>query len=170
MEFSPVDNANTLAVEIGNEFMNTDIQALPPALEEIVELFEDSSGAEKVELLLDFANRLPPLPELLRQAGEDFRVCPGVHDAGLGVCRDPGWAAVLLFYRPRRVATVRGLAAIMSEGVKDASPQEVLTIPGDFYVRMGLEQVLTPQRLRGMAAILAHMKRLAASSLSESAG
>ena len=150
--------------------MNTDIQALPPALEEIVELFEDSSGAEKVELLLDFANRLPPLPESLRQAGEDSKSVPECMTPVSVFAETRDGRLSYYFIVPEESPTVRGLAAIMSEGVKDASPQEVLTIPGDFYVRMGLEQVLTPQRLRGMAAILAHMKRLAASSLSESAG
>jgi cysteine desulfuration protein SufE len=150
--------------------MKTDTQALPPALEEIVELFEESSGAEKVELLLDFANRLPPLPESLRHPGEETESVPECMTPVSVFAETRDGRLSFYFIVPEESPTVRGLAAIMSEGVKDATPQEVLTIPGDFYERMGLEQVLTPQRLRGMAAILAHMKRLATSRLTGSAG
>jgi cysteine desulfuration protein SufE len=43
----------------------------------------------------------------------------------------------------------------------------LLSVPDDFYLRMGLEQVLTHQRLNGIAAILAHMKLLAAKEIDE---
>jgi cysteine desulfuration protein SufE len=36
---------------------------------------------------------------------------------------------------------------------------EILNVPDDFFYGMGLEEVVTPLRLRGMGAILARMKR-----------
>jgi cysteine desulfuration protein SufE len=42
-----------------------------------------------------------------------------------------------------------------------ATPEQVLGVPADFYQAMGLDQVLTQQRLNGISAILAYMKRLA---------
>jgi cysteine desulfuration protein SufE len=66
---------------------------------------------------------------------------------------------------PRESPTVRGFAAIMGEGLSGCTPQEVLAVPNDFFNHMGLEQVLTMQRLNGLSAILAHMKRLAAQAL-----
>jgi cysteine desulfuration protein SufE len=39
-------------------------------------------------------------------------------------------------------------------------PEAVLKLPGDFYREIGLHQVLTHQRLNGMAAMIAHLKRL----------
>jgi cysteine desulfuration protein SufE len=66
---------------------------------------------------------------------------------------------------PRESPTVRGLAAIMAEGLSGSSPEQVLRVPAAFYEPMGLDQVLTTQRLNGFTAILAHMKRLATQAL-----
>jgi cysteine desulfuration protein SufE len=66
---------------------------------------------------------------------------------------------------PPESPTVRGYAAILAEGVRGSRPEEILSIPNDFYVQMGLHQVLTHQRMNGIAAILAHMKRLAVRQL-----
>ncbi len=56
---------------------------------------------------------------------------------------------------------MRGFAALMAEGLDGATPEQVLSVPNDFFYSMGLERVLTMQRLNGMGAILAYMKRLA---------
>ena len=66
---------------------------------------------------------------------------------------------------PAESPTVRGFAAIMAIGLDGAMPRQVLDIPNDFFLQMGLEQVLTMQRLNGIFAILAHMKRIALQSL-----
>ena len=66
---------------------------------------------------------------------------------------------------PEESPTVRGYAALMADGLRGATPQQVLSLPGDFYQHMGLDQVLSHQRLNGIVAILAHMKRLALQAL-----
>jgi cysteine desulfuration protein SufE len=68
---------------------------------------------------------------------------------------------------PAESPTVRGLAAILGEGLDGASPEEVLTVPNDFFLPMDLHRVLTMQRMTGFAAILAHMKRLATEALGQ---
>jgi cysteine desulfuration protein SufE len=70
---------------------------------------------------------------------------------------------------PPEGPTVRGYAEIMRQGVEGHTPQEVLDIPNDFYLEMGLQKVLTGQRLNGIGAILAHMKELARPHLSPAA-
>jgi cysteine desulfuration protein SufE len=62
---------------------------------------------------------------------------------------------------PPDAPTVRGYAAILSEGLRDLTPEEILQVPHDFYVQMGLQNVITAQRLNGISAMLAHMKQLA---------
>jgi cysteine desulfuration protein SufE len=54
---------------------------------------------------------------------------------------------------------------VIMEGLNETTPEEILAIPAEFYLQMGLQDVLTAQRLNGMAAILAHVKRRAAEAL-----
>ncbi len=133
---------------------------LPRRLEEIVADFELCEGREKVELLLEYARKFPPFPERLNQAGwrEDVPECMTPVQMA-SETRD----GRLYFYFdvPEEAPTVRGYAALIMAGLNGSTPDEVLSIPADFYLRMGLEQVLSAQRLNGMAAILARVRRRA---------
>ncbi|MFN8534305.1 MAG: SufE family protein [Dehalococcoidia bacterium] len=133
---------------------------LPPRLEEIVEAFREAEGREKLELLLEFAESMPPLPERL---AADHDQMDFVHE-----CQTPVYVAAenhdgleFFFDVPKESPTVRGYAGLLAEGLRGATPDEVLAVPGDFFVPMGLAQVVSHQRLNGMSAILAHLKRLA---------
>ncbi|MBP6802648.1 MAG: SufE family protein, partial [Chloroflexi bacterium] len=57
--------------------------------------------------------------------------------------------------------TVRGFAALLQDGLDGLTPAAVTAVPNEFYLQMGLQSVLSGQRLNGIAAILAHMKTLA---------
>jgi cysteine desulfuration protein SufE len=126
-----------------------------------VEEFAASDGREKLQLLLEYAEDLPALPAWLRERHDEMQP---VHEcmtpvAVYGERRDGG----LRFYFdvPEESPTVRGFAAILGDGLHGATPEEVLAVPNTFFYAMGLDQVLTYQRLNGMAAMLAHVKRLA---------
>jgi cysteine desulfuration protein SufE len=71
---------------------------------------------------------------------------------------------------PPESPTVRGYAAILAEGVGGATPEDVIRIPNDFYLQMGLQEVLSHQRMNGITAILAYMKRLAVKELANTSG
>lgn len=134
--------------------------AIPPRLREIIEEFQTSDRNEKLELMLDFADRLPPLPERLRS----HTAMEQVHE-----CMSPvfvygeleGQGMVFHFDVPEEAPTTRGFAAILADGLRGLTPREVLAVPGDFVQEMGLHQILSPQRLNGISAILAYMKRQA---------
>jgi len=65
----------------------------------------------------------------------------------------------LFFDVPAEAPTTRGFAGILATGLSGATPAEVLATPDDFYARLGLAEVISALRLRGMAAILARLKR-----------
>jgi cysteine desulfuration protein SufE len=133
---------------------------MPSKLKEIIEDFEISEGREKLELLLQYAEQLPELPE--RIGGRDqMEFVPECMTPVYVVAETVDGRMQFFFDVPDESPTVRGFAAVMEEGGRGASPEEILAIPGDFYLQMGLDTVLTHQRLNGMVAILAHMKRLA---------
>jgi cysteine desulfuration protein SufE len=69
-------------------------------------------------------------------------------------CRMTAW-----FDCPPEAPTTRGFAGILSEGLNGATAQEVLDVPNDFYTQMGLAEAISSLRLRGMGAILGHLKR-----------
>ncbi|MGW8251366.1 MAG: SufE family protein [Anaerolineales bacterium] len=145
--------------------MNKANNSLPERLQEIIEEFEYSEGREKVELLLYYAERMPDLPDNFFQNRDDMEF--------VEECMTPVYVAAQLkdnrmtfyFDVPAESPTVRGFAALMAEGLEGTTPQEVLTVPNDFFLAMGLENVLTMQRMNGISAILGHMKRLAARAL-----
>lgn len=140
---------------------------IPSRLQDIIEDFQFGEGREKIELLIDFAERMPDVPKEMNKDGDPFDL--------VEECMTPVYVKSILedggmcfyFEVPQESPTVRGFASIMAQGVNGCTPQEVLAIPNDFFLDMGLESILTMQRLNGFAAILAHMKRLAAQHLEE---
>ena len=142
-------------------------QNIPPRLQEIIEDFEISEGREKIELLLDYAQRMDALPDWLRGSQEKEEVPECMTPVSVYTHTESGKMS-FYFDVPAESPTVRGFAALLAEGLNGSTPQEVLDTPGDFFQRMGLERVLTSQRLGGISAILAHMKRLALQSLAQS--
>lgn len=148
--------------------MSESVGSIPPRLQEIVEEFSGCEGREKLELLLEFSEKMPSLPEWLRDKHIEM---DQVHECMTPVFvhadTDDQGRMIFHFDVPPESPTVRGYAAILAEGVCGATPEAVMSIPNDFYLKMGLHQVLSHQRLNGIAAILAHMKRLALRELSK---
>jgi len=142
----------------------TDSNGLTPRLEEIVSDFELSEGREKLELLLDYARRFPVFPAHLEKPGQMEEVPECMTPVQMTAEMQDG-KMYFYFIVPEESPTVRGYAALMMEGLNGSTPEQVLALPADFYLRMGLEKVLTAQRLNGMAAILAHVKRRAAGEI-----
>lgn len=139
---------------------------LPPRLQAIVEEFQLAEGREKLELLLDFAEQMPPLPEHIAAHRESFESVPECMTPIFVYAETTEGGMQFYFDVPPESPTVRGYAAMMSEGFSGATPEQVLAVPGDFFNPMGLQQVISYQRIHGIAAILAHMKRLAMQAIS----
>ncbi len=133
---------------------------LNPRLAEIVEDFTSLAGKDRLELLLEFSDDLPALParyaghpDLLEQVPE---------------CQSPLFLAVevddddrvhLFFDAPAEAPTTRGFAGILHAGLDGLDGEEVLATPAEFTGQLGLNDLVSPLRLRGMAAMLARIKR-----------
>ena len=140
---------------------------MPARLKEIIEYFQLSEGREKLELLLQYAEQLPALPDWLKIDRSQMEFVPECMTPVYVHAEQEAGRMIFYFDVPEESPTVRGYAAVMAEGLNGATPEQVLSVPGDFYLQMGLDQVLTQQRLNGIIAILAHMKRLAVEALGE---
>jgi cysteine desulfuration protein SufE len=139
---------------------------IPSKLREIIEDFQWSEGREKLELLIQYAEQLPPLPEKIAQDKGRMESIPECMTPVQIQAEIHEGKMTYHFIVPEESPTVRGFAAMMAAGVNGSTPEEILSIPNDFYQLMGLDQVLTFQRLNGISAILSHMKRLAVGALS----
>ena len=133
---------------------------LTPALEELVEDFGAVGTKDKLQLLLELSQELPALPERYAVAADSMEQ---VHE-----CQSPLFLAVevddsahvhLFFSAPPESPTTRGFASIMHTGLDGESAEDVLAVPDDFYTALGLAAAVSPLRLRGMAAMLARIKK-----------
>lgn len=126
--------------------LRADIEALP--------------DQEKLNLLLEFANELPELPEHLADH-------PDLMEQVLE-CQSP----VYLFAElddeqkvhihataPKEAPTTRGFASILSQGVEGLDAEAFLALPDDTPFELGLTRIVSPLRLRGMVGMIARAKR-----------
>ena len=131
---------------------------MPAALAEVVSDFQDVQGQDKLQLLLEFANELPPLPDGLEQAAmEPVPECQS--PLFLHVDATDRGKVRLYFSAPAEAPTTRGFAAILAAGLDKQSADDILAVPDDFYSDLGLAALISPLRLRGMSAMLARIKR-----------
>ena len=136
------------------------------ALHEIVEEFADTPKELRLPLLLEFANGLPPLPQHLlddRDAMEPVEECTA--PLFLAVDVTPGEPVRLYFDAPQEAPTSRGFAAVLHAGLDGGTPEEILSTPNDFYLSMGLDDLVTPLRMRGMSGMLARVTRRVAEGI-----
>ncbi|MBO0864339.1 MAG: SufE family protein [Mycobacterium sp.] len=132
--------------------------SLPAPLAEVVSDFAEVEGQDKLQLLLEFANELPPIPADLQEAAME----------PVPECQTPLFLHVdatdpdrvrLHFSAPAESPTTRGFASILAAGLDEQPATDILAVPEDFYTDLGLAALISPLRLRGMSAILFRIKR-----------
>jgi cysteine desulfuration protein SufE len=133
---------------------------LHPRLQEIADDFNALPETDRLHLLLEFAQELPPLPPRYAEHPDLLEPVPE--------CQSPLFLAVevdqdatvhLFFDAPPETPTTRGFAAILHAGLDGLSAKEVLATPAEFTSQLGLQDLVSPLRLRGMAAMLSRIKR-----------
>lgn len=149
------------------------LEACPPRLRAIVEEFLDVSPRERLDLLLEYAMELPDLPAELqgaRDAMEQVHECmtPVFLHTEVSGSETDGIVRFALDI-PKESPTVRGYASILVEGFEGATPREVLQTPDDVHLMLGLQEAISPQRIRGLHALLGYMKRQVQAELARAA-
>jgi cysteine desulfuration protein SufE len=132
---------------------------LPPGLEEIVEDFRLSPKQMRLQMLLDYSRSLPALPERYTDAHETLERVEECQTPFFVAAELEGDRVHLFFDAPPEAPTTRGYAGILAAGLDGATVEQVLETPPDFALSMGLGELVSPLRLRGMSAILARIKR-----------
>ncbi len=140
------------------------IDDLPPRLAAIVEEFQELDKPQRLELLLEFSQGLPPLPSRYEEHPELLEPVPECQSPIFVVSevepREGDDPQVRVYFRaPREAPTTRGFAGILAEGVDGLSAAQVSALPDDVCARLGLEEAVSPLRLRGMTGMLRRIKR-----------
>src|SRR5689334_25307562 len=133
--------------------------ALPASLASIRDDFLALDQAERLQLLLEFSQSLPELDER-------YRDHPDLLERVVE-CQSP----VFLFVEvvdgvvrihvtaPREAPTTRGFASILHEGLDGLPVDEVLAVPADYPLELGLTEAVSPLRIRGMMGMLGRIQR-----------
>lgn len=130
-----------------------------PRVQAVVDDFQALEGNDRIQMLLEYSESLPELdprfgdnPELLERVEE---------------CQSPVFIAVegtpaqvnLHFSAPREAPTTRGFASALNSALNGLSAAEILDVTEDFPSHLGLDQLISPLRVRGMRGMLARIKR-----------
>lgn len=125
----------------------------------VVDDFQSMTGNDRLQMLLEYADALPDLdsrfgehPELLERVEE---------------CQAPVFIAVegspekidLFFSAPKEAPTTRGFASALNTALNGLTAAEILAVSDDFPTELGLDQLISPLRVRGMRGMLARIKR-----------
>ncbi|MBT8240577.1 MAG: SufE family protein [Acidimicrobiia bacterium] len=132
--------------------------SIPTKLKTMIDVMAASPKEFRTEALLDYSKRLPPLPDHI-DASELEHVAECQSPFFLTTELDDEGRVHMYFEAPPEAPTTRGFAAIVYEGLDGETPEAILEVPNDFFYDMGLAEIISPLRLRGMAAILARLKR-----------
>jgi cysteine desulfuration protein SufE len=136
-----------------------------PTLETLIPRFKAADRETRLQTLLDYSKKLPPLPERLEAAKEQGqnRVEECQTTVHLWVEVDQGRVHIYADI-PREAPTVRGFVSLLARTLDGASPDAVAQIPLDLLDRLGLSETLGMTRTQGLTAILHRIKRSVAAA------
>lgn len=135
---------------------------LPVKLADIVDDFQALDEPDRLQLLLEFSQGLPELPQHLREHPELLEQvveCQTPLFLNVEIGEDPERIVHLYFSAPPEAPTTRGFAGVLLEGLDGLPSADVLAVPDDVPDRLGLTRAITPLRMRGMTAMLGRIKR-----------
>lgn len=133
---------------------------LPERLAAVAAAFRAAPEPLKLPLLLEYAGRVPPLPEGLARDRDRLERVEECQTPFFVASEIDGDGRVRLhFEAPAESPTTRGFAGVLFAGLDGATPDEVLAVPADVADTLGLARAISPLRLRGMGAILARLQR-----------
>jgi cysteine desulfuration protein SufE len=131
---------------------------MPTPLDSIIAELSGCDRQERIDLLLDFAKSLPPLPDRLaahKDAAHRVEECQS--PVYLFVELD-GERVSLYADAPVEAPTVRGFVSLLLEGLNNATVEDVLQVPGNLVERCGLGEILGMLRVRGLSGVLRRLK------------
>ncbi len=132
---------------------------LPDSLAEIRDEFLELDESDRLQLLLEFSNELPPVPERYEGHPELTERVAECQSPVYIVVDVEGGEVAMHATAPAEAPTTRGFASILAQGITGLTTEQVLAIPDDFPQTIGLTRVVSPLRIGGMTGMLMRAKR-----------
>ncbi|KJL46287.1 Cysteine desulfuration protein SufE [Microbacterium hydrocarbonoxydans] len=131
---------------------------VPDSLAEIRDTFLETPEADRLLLLLEFADELPPV-------SDEVAAHPEMYER-VAECQSPVYIhleiqdgiVTMHATAPAEAPTTRGFASILVQGITGLTPDEVLAIPSDYPQTIGLTRAVSPLRIGGMTGMLMRAK------------
>jgi cysteine desulfuration protein SufE len=135
--------------------MTTTSSALPASLEKIVQRLQATADPkQKYERLIWYAKKLPDMPEADKNAENKVSGCTSQVFVTAQLVDGK-----MQFAGDSDSQLVKGLVAILVEGLNGLAPAEVLKLTPDFIQTTGLNVSLTPSRVNGFYNIFQKMQQ-----------
>ncbi len=136
-----------------------------PRLETIIRRFQQADRETRLETLLDYARKLPPLParhEEARAAGLNrVHECQTPVFLWVDAGENPGSIVEIHADVPRESPTVRGFVSLLIHGLQGMTREEVAALPGDLLDQLRLTETIGMNRTQGLSAIVTRIRRAA---------
>jgi cysteine desulfuration protein SufE len=136
-----------------------------PTLDTVIPRFKAADRTTRLETLLDYSRKLPPLPERFRneRARDQHRVDECQTPVFLWVEVDKDKVHIHADVPPES-PTVRGFISLLARTLDGAAPADVARVPDDLLDQLGLSETLGMTRTQGLTAILYRIKRSVATA------
>ena len=126
---------------------------------EIASDFSALQGNDKLELLIEISDQLPGLPERYADHPELLeRVEECQSPVYLFVEIDNGVVEIFLT-APREAPTTRAFAGILHASLSGQTVDTVLNFDDNYPSMLGITELVSPLRMRGIRGMLARIKR-----------
>jgi len=131
------------------------------SIDRIIDTFASLDDQLRLQVLLDYANKLPALPaELEEEASRDEgRVHECMTPVWMWVRESDGGGVRLHAKVGEEAPTLRGIVSVIAHGYEGAPAGELAELPNDLVNRLGLSGVIRMNRLVGLNAMMSRIRR-----------
>jgi len=136
--------------------MPESVTPLPAPLTKIVERLQRANPARmKYELLIRYAQQVPPLPMSAKIPANQVQGCT----SQVWLVTDLDAQGKVQISGDADSQLVKGLLAMLVLGLGGATPQEIIALSPDFIQLTGLDVSLTPSRNNGFISMVNFLKK-----------
>jgi len=128
--------------------------------QEIISAFQEVPQNLKLELLLEYSESLPALPERYQNHPELLeRVEECQSPVYLFVELDESQTVHIFLTAPDEAPTTKGFASILQLALDKQKAEKVLAFDDSFVDALGITDLVSPLRIRGLLGMLMRIKR-----------